>query len=133
MAGIKVHESDRWFSKCVRQRDGWTCRKCHVSYPVGSRGLECAHIYGRRHKSIRHDPDNAVALCTHCHMTFTGEPIEFARWIESELGHGHVDLLIEKKNQITKYNKQLRAEISKHYREEYRRMERDGARDLIAY
>ena len=133
MAGIKVTESDRWFSKCVRHRDNWTCQHCQVVYPMGSRGLECAHIYGRRHKSVRWDPDNAVSLCTRCHMDFTGEPVSFTQWITNLLGEGHMSLLLEKKNQILKVNKQIRADISKHYREEYRRMEQENTRDLVAW
>lgn len=118
---IKREACDDWFSKCVRKRANWKCEYC--GNDTGQ--LDCAHIYGRRAKSVRWDGMNAVSLCRHHHMHFTANPIEFTRWLEKHLGHGHLDILREKKNTLMKTNKQLRREIAAHYREQFNHME-DG-------
>lgn len=44
-----------------------------------------------------------------------------------------LDILREKRNQIFKTTKAIRLEIAKHYRDEFRRMESEGATDLVSY
>lgn len=133
MAAIKRTEADKWFSKCVRERDGWACRHCGAHYPKGSRGLECAHIHSRRHKSVRWWPDNAIALCTHCHFEFTGEPLEFARWLTMTLGDRHLDALRRERDIPRQVRKQDRSAITKHYRDEYHRMQHESCMELRAW
>lgn len=73
-----MKQADRLFSEQVRNRDR-RCRNC------GSfERLQCAHIISRSYKSIRIDPDNAVALCASCHVFFTHRPIEWEIWVEDE-------------------------------------------------
>ncbi len=59
------------FSNFIRDRDNWTCRRCHKKYDKTStsdrQGLHCSHYWGRGHESVRIDPDNADALCYGCH------------------------------------------------------------------
>lgn len=55
---IKRDQADKWFSDVVRQKANYTCEHCHKT---DSR-MECAHIYGRRLKSVRWSLDNAVAF-----------------------------------------------------------------------
>lgn len=134
MAGIKRTAADKWFSDCIRLRDNWACRHCSRSYPHGkAQGLDCAHIFGRASKSVRWCADNAISLCMGCHRHFTENPIEFTRWLGDEIGEGQIQLIEEKKWQPLKTNAALRSEIAKHYREEYRRMERDNTRDLVSW
>jgi hypothetical protein len=64
-------------------------------------------------------------MCHGCHRYYTENPTEFTAWLLEYLGIGHMDMLLEKKNQLMKTNKQLRSEIAKHYRLEHRKMESD--------
>lgn len=68
-------EADRYFSLYIRARDG-ACVNCgKTSY------LQCAHIRPRTYRSIRTNPDNAVALCRGCHVYYTHRPIEWEQFI----------------------------------------------------
>ena len=44
-----------------------------------------------------------------------------------------MDMLLEKKNQLMKTNKQLRSEIAKHYRLEHRKMEADEHYNPVSF
>jgi 5-methylcytosine-specific restriction endonuclease McrA len=73
-----MKRADKLFSQYIRNRDG-RCRNC------GSfERLQCAHIITRSYKSIRVDPENAVALCASCHVLFTHRPLEWREWVEVE-------------------------------------------------
>ena len=64
----------------------------------------------------------------------TENPITFSTWLRNEYGDGRLQILLEKYNQpklIT--NKIIEAEISKHYREEFRRMTSAGTTDLVSW
>jgi len=114
---IKRDEADRWFSNVVRLNRQSTCERC------GSEGrTECAHIFGRRAKSVRWSLDNAVCLCHYCHQYFTANPLEFTLWIKKNIGQAHMDILREKWQVLMPTNKKLRAEIAKHYREQHKIM-----------
>ena len=126
---IKRDASDIWFSKAIRHRDGHTCQNCRTM----DGKMESAHIHSRRHKRIRWDATNAVCLCHNCHRHFTEEPFAWVSWLTESYGQGYLDILIEKRNQIMKTDKKLRAEIAKHYREEFRRMESADSRDLVSW
>ena len=106
MSGIKRDSLDALFSDYVRSRDKWTCRRCTKYFPEGHRqGIHCAHIFSRRHKGIRHDPDNAIALCHGCHTYFTGYPLYFATWIIEQIGRQKYDVLRMKARKPTKLTK----------------------------
>jgi hypothetical protein len=71
-------QADILFSKFIRARDG-RCQNC------GSfERLQCAHLITRSYKSIRVNPDNAVALCAKCHTYYTHHPLEWREWCEAE-------------------------------------------------
>lgn len=129
MAKIKRWPSDIAFSNAIRLNKDHICEHCGN----GSRKMECAHIYSRRHKSIRWDVQNALCLCFTCHLHFTGNPLDFTAWLEDYLGQGALDILREKRNQIMKATPAVKAEIAKHYRAEFRRMESTGSRALVSY
>jgi len=59
--------------------------------------------------------------------------VEFADWLSQYFGEGHMDLLREKRNEIMKTNKDLRKEISDHYRAEYRKMLDDSEYDPVSF
>ena len=60
--------TDSDFSKMIYERDGGFCLLC--SKP----GSEVHHIFSRRHKSIRHDPENGILLCNECHREAHEKP-----------------------------------------------------------
>ena len=125
---IKRESCDKWFSDVVRLKSGLTCEHC------GKKDrMECCHIFGRAAKSVRWSLDNAVSMCHHCHRKFTENPTEFTNWLETYLGKGHLELLREKWNVKMPTNKALRAEISKHYREEFKKMEQDETYQPVSY
>ena len=64
---IRISALDALFSRYIRTRAGWRCEVCGKSYLPPTQGLHCAHIFSRGKKSIRFDPDNAIALCFSCH------------------------------------------------------------------
>ena len=124
---IKREACDDWFSKCVRARDGM-CVHCGRSDT-----LQAMHIVGRRNKAVRWSMDNAVTGCAACHRYFTENPLAFHDWLRSIYGDGHLDLLREKSRAILKTTKELRKEIAKHYREEYKKIESDPDHEVISY
>ena len=126
---IKRDAADKWFSDVVRKKAGHVCEGCGK---VEGR-MECAHIYGRSAKSVRWSLDNAVCLCHYCHMQFTANPLEFTKWLEETLGEGHMEMLREKWQVLMKTNKELRKEIAKHYREEFKKMDKDEKYEPISY
>jgi hypothetical protein len=124
---IKCDELDRLFSLCVRTRAPW-CEHC------GGRPerLECAHIHGRRHQYLRHDPDNAVALCHACHRHFTERPVIFTRWLEQyeHVGSQMLGILTEKLQVRHKWLVGMKAEARAHYRAELKRLEQERAQGV---
>ena len=126
---IKREACDRWFSNVVRLKANHACESCGA---VNVR-TECAHIYGRREKSVRWSMDNAVCLCHKCHRKFTENPLDFAYWVNSYLGEGHMNILNEKRNVLLKTNQALRKEIATHYRLEYKKMVKDEHYSPVSY
>jgi len=126
---IKRDAADKWFSDVVRKNAGYVCEHCQK---VDAR-MECAHIYGRAAKSVRWSLDNALCLCHYCHRTFTANPIAFNDWCLELLGEGHMELLREKWNVLMPTTKLLRAEIAKHYREEFKKMDYHSEYQPISY
>ena len=124
---IKISPADSAFSKCVRERNDWTCERCHKQYDKGSTGLHCSHIFGRRARTIRWCGDNAQALCFSCHQWFGGNPLDATQWLTETLGQGHIDLLREKRENIVKVSKLEEKDIAKHYREELKTLEKKRA------
>ena len=130
---IKRDASDKWFSDAIRLRDNWCCRICGKSFGGPDQGLHTMHIVGRREKIVRWSADNAVAGCAACHRKMSEDPIGWVRWLEKTLGEGHIELLTEKRREHLKTTKATRADVARHYREEFRRMEETGCRDLVSW
>ncbi len=122
MSLIKTTNADKYFSLCVRERAEWNCERCGKHYEPPTSALHCAHIFSRRHKSIRHYALNAVALCYSCHTWGGGNPVEFTDWIRGYLGDHLMDMLTERKNSPIKYNARLDREIAAHYKEQWEAM-----------
>ena len=125
---MKRDAADKWFSDVVRAKAAYTCENCHQKGR-----MECCHIFGRAAKSVRWSLDNAVTLCHYHHRMFTESPYEFIAWLESVYGAGHLEILREKSQAIFKTNKQTRAQIAKHYRDQVRQHEQDPSIEFISY
>ena len=84
---IRIDPLDTLFSRYVRLRDK-CCQKCG-----NSGNLQTAHYKGRRMKSVRFDPSNALAFCFSCHQYFHENPDEFVAFMTKRLGERELDLL----------------------------------------
>lgn len=123
---MKISEADKWFSKCVRTRDKWTCTECGVYYPEEKRqGIHCSHFIGRANYATRFLGMNAWAHCYGCHSKFEQNPHEFVAWARRRLGERDYDVLIEIGRDVDRARRARREkkEIAAHYRAEYRRMQ----------
>jgi hypothetical protein len=126
---IKRCPADAAFSIALRHSRFDECEHCKRK----DGKMECAHIFGRRCKSVRWDTLNALCLCHSCHHTFTANPLDFTSWLQEYVGQGYLDILNEKRNQILKTTKPMRQDIAKHYRVEYKRMVNEGNYNLVSY
>lgn len=93
---IRRTRADILFSQYIRNRDK-CCQRCGKTD-----GLQCAHIFSRRHWNTRHDPENAIALCFTCHEYFTGNPLVFATWCRTKFGERSMAKLDLKAHAIAK-------------------------------
>lgn len=83
---MKRTAADALFSRQIRERDDFTCQRCGAVYLPNSRGLHCAHMYTRRIKATRFDPDNACACCYGCHAFLDSHPYEKLMFFHARLG-----------------------------------------------
>lgn len=74
-----IRSSDTAFSKYIRTRDDWTCRRCKAYHEPPTMALHCSHYFGRTRESVRFDPDNCIALCYGCHHFWEKEDREAYR------------------------------------------------------
>ena len=58
---------DLW-KKYVKQRDGYTCRRCGKSRPDVQ--IQAHHVISSTNWRLRFDPLNGVCVCAGCHMGF---------------------------------------------------------------
>ena len=148
MAGIKITAADKWFSKCVRERNNWTCEYAGTVFGEGqihckANGLECSHFYTRGNWSVRFEPLNAFAHSTGSHFHLGGNPSEFKEWVMERLGPDY-DVLVEMSNDINRARECRRANkgrgknnaLATHYRLEFdrmREMRNDGFEGRIEF
>ena len=90
--GIRRDAADIRFSKLIRERDAYTCQRCHKCLGP-SPGLHCAHMFSRRIKATRFDPDNACALDYGCHQYLDSHPNEKLAFFRGRLGSERFDAL----------------------------------------
>lgn len=114
------NEADVAFSDYIRARAHYCCEHCGTAYPVQSTGLQCSHHFSRRHWAIRYHPDNAAALCHHCHNYWYSKDVpEAARWLEAKIGGDKINALIALKSQPQKQPTASELDtIAEHYRRE---------------
>lgn len=105
---LKRSNADIWFSKVVRTRDNWTCQRCQLPCEDNKGYLDCSHYFSRAMKSVRFDPENAVALCKKCHDYFTQKnEKEHEDFFITRIGKVRFDLLSFRAHQATKVDEKL--------------------------
>lgn len=107
---IKTGNLDRLFSQYVRARAGWRCERCGAQ--PKRQGLDCSHIWSRRHAGARWDPKNAVAHCYGCHQYLTAHPELFAEWAEGYLGADTMRAIREEAMAVTRLTEQDKRDIA---------------------
>lgn len=91
-----TNKCDDLFSKIVRSQG--ECERCGNTNP---KSLQCAHVISRRHLRTRWDLENAICLCTSCHLYWQHkEPYEFVRWFDNKFGGNLYDELKKRANDI---------------------------------
>ena len=100
---MKNTAADRRFSKMIRERAGYRCQRCGTQHATNSSGLHAAHIFSRRAKATRCDPDNALALCYGCHSWSHRHEPDFREWVRAEiLGPERFDALEARYRHVSK-------------------------------
>lgn len=67
---------DAKWSKAVRERDGYSCRRCRRWDPA----VQAHHIHSKKQRpDLRHELDNGVSLCPACHRHVHLNPDESKR------------------------------------------------------
>ena len=108
------------FSNLVRRRAGWKCQRCGKQYPEGqAQGLDCSHLFGRRHRSTRWHPDNAFAHCRGCHQYLGSNPPIFTEWAIDQLGQTRFEWLRYRHNMVMKYTKADLEDLYRHLKAEW--------------
>ena len=135
---VKRSKYDDIFSKCIRERNNYTCEKCGIYTPEGKARLacHCAHIHGRASNATRWDADNAVCLCAACHREFTHHPTDFYRWLKDYLGEGYLQILSEKAHSVKKWTKADKEAMYQHYKNEHKLMlqrRKEGVQGRITF
>jgi hypothetical protein len=135
--GIRRDKYDALFSELVRMRANWTCERCGVHYGEEAKGeLDCSHVYGRRNKSVRVHPDNALCACRNCHQHLGENPIDHAELVKKIIGRERYERLTLLANKPTKFTTFDREVIHTHYLDEKKRMRalrRNGVRTRIEF
>ena len=125
--GVKRTSTDAIFSDLIREAANWHCQAWGV--PVLNGGdwttdcdgpMECAHIHTRRIKILRHDPDNALCLCSRHHRWFSDHPAMWGDFVKEIKGPERIEGLMEKRQTIKVPS--VEKEIRAHYRAELNRI-----------
>src|SRR5271157_2755907 len=74
--GRVVKELDEAAKQACFERDGFECQRCHIP----KRAVQWSHIISRRHRCTRWEPDNALTLCSGCHMWWHSYPSLSGPW-----------------------------------------------------
>ena len=68
--------------KIVKLRDGYTCQRCGRLLQSGMR--HWAHIFGRRHLTLRWKKENAVTACHECHRWLDSHAFDAKVWFQTK-------------------------------------------------
>jgi len=77
--------------------------------------LQAGHFISRKHYSTRFDEINVQVQCAGCNVFRYGEQYLFSLWLESNIGEGTAELLLQQSKQINKISSyELEALITKY-------------------
>lgn len=107
MIRLRISPADRLFSLYIRSRDLWRCQRCHRTYKPPTSALHCSHFHGRGKKSVRFDPDNAVAFCWGCHKYMESQPYEHNEFFYRRLGKQRYEALLVRANTPQRVDEKL--------------------------
>ena len=116
---MKRDKFDIIVSKITRLREGNCCEACKIKFDR----TECAHIFGRRHKSVRWDLDNVLCLCHGCHRKYTENPVDFTRFLERYMGIDALDKLRLKAWRTKKWTKTEKADLYEYLKAKLKEVE----------
>ncbi len=119
---MKRIKQDDVFSKLVRLRTNYICEACGRHFPDGV-GLECSHLFSRRHFSTRWHPLNAAAHCSSCHRQLGENPYRFGEWIRKHLGEDEAERLNGMRQVIASFRTRQKEAIHRHLKAELKRRE----------
>ena len=124
---MNLKPADIVFSQVVRAAAGHKCLRCGVYKPPtgkrGNSGMDCSHVYGRRHRTIRWAAENAKCLCHSCHRWWHENPTDSGQWFENLVGEGYMERLREKRDSMMKVTKSDERDIARHYRLQLKNIE----------
>jgi len=77
---VKYSTADLKWARRIRERDG----SCQICGKTG-KYLNAHHLVPRQFLEFRHNMDNGITLCVHCHnfgkFSAHKNPLWFARWL----------------------------------------------------
>lgn len=124
--GIKG-KLDIIFSRYIRFRDNWTCKRCGKKYaPKATHSIHAAHIEGRGKESVRWNPKNVFALCYGCHKFIDSYPVKKHEWFIGKFGQGAYDDLVFESNRPSHFKKHDIEEMIDYYKTELNKLMKDG-------
>jgi hypothetical protein len=133
---IRIDKRDTVFSKLIRLRARFNCElrgKCSGQYFPMGHGLQCCHIFSRRHQATRYDPDNAMAGCFACHQYFGENPTLFTAVVKKHLGDVRYEELEQRHRKIVKRTKADAEALYRHLKEQLAALQADPNHSVVAY
>ena len=100
---IRIDKLDVLFSRFIRLRAGGKCEFCGT--PRTMRQLQCSHFHGRRKRSTRYDPDNAIGADFGCHQYLGSNPYAHTEFFKKRLGSERFEELNIRAEMIVKVDK----------------------------
>jgi hypothetical protein len=91
---VRIYPEDSLFSKYIRVRDKWKCKRCGRQYPNGDGRLQNSHFWSRNNWATRFDEENCDALCYGCHSLWENDKQgDYRDWKIKQLGREKYDKL----------------------------------------
>ena len=100
-----VKKLDAVFSQYIRRRyaDGNGLAQCVTCHKKDHwKKLQAGHFISRKHYSTRWDEINVQVQCAGCNVFRYGEQYLFSLWLDSNIGEGTAELLLQQSKQINK-------------------------------
>lgn len=112
---------DDIFRKLVKLRSNHYCEATGYHHR-DSEGLDCSHVFSRRHTATRWHPLNAYAHSREKHSYFTDNPEEHEKWCREKMTDSEYEALEFLSNLTVKIYDDEKEELLAHYKAEYDRI-----------